>query len=284
MPCTLGVGRGGTTKPIEDPRLAATRALGAPHASPGSAPRRLGVLTPSSNTVLEPLTIRLAAPVADELSLHFARFPVTRIADDGASHDQFAIDSMLAAARLLADARVDALLWSGTSGSWLGLATDDRLVDAIREATGVPATTATQSLVHALDGLRVRRYGLVVPYVPSVADAIVANLAERGFACVARTTEDLVENWSFASVPAATIADRVRSVATAHPDAIVIHCTNVRGAEVSESLERELGIPVLDSVVVGLWGALRQLGIAVPKTGFGRLAEAVAREPAEQHA
>jgi maleate isomerase len=264
--------------------MAATRAGGVPQRGAGSAPRRLGVLTPSSNTVLEPLTIRLAAPLADELSLHFARFPVTRIADDGTSDDQFGLDAMLEAARLLADARVDALLWSGTSGSWLGLETDDRLVDAIREATGIPATTATQSLVHALDALHVGRYGLVVPYVQSIADAIVANLGRRGFECVARTTEDLVENWSFASVAPSTIVDRARAVAVARPEAIVIHCTNVRGAEVSESLERELGMPVLDSVVVGLWGALRQLGIGVPDSGFGLLGRASEPEPAGQRA
>jgi maleate isomerase len=55
----------------------------------------------------------------------------------------------------------------------------------------------------------------------------------------------------------------------------VIHCTNLRGAEVSEALERELGIPVLDSVVVGLWGALGLLGIAPPARGFGALASDV---------
>ena len=62
---------------------------------------------------------------------------------------------------------------------------------------------------------------------------------------------------------------RVQAV-RADPDAIVVHCTNLRGAEVAGPLEQELGIPVLDSVVVGLWGALRALDLAVPAR-FGRL-------------
>ena len=52
----------------------------------------------------------------------------------------------------------------------------------------------------------------------------------------------------------------------------------MRGAEVSVSLERELGMPVLDSVVVGLWGALRLLDVTVPGAGFGSLATIGARK------
>jgi maleate isomerase len=133
---------------------------------------RLGVLTPSSNTVLEPATMRLAAPLADRLSIHVARFPVTRIDDDAESHGQFALASMLPAVRLLADARVDAFLWSGTAASWEGLATDEALLAAIGAETGKPATTSTLALVAAFRALGVRRYGLVVPYVESIAAAI----------------------------------------------------------------------------------------------------------------
>jgi maleate isomerase len=261
--------------------MAATRAGAEPLTHPG-APSRLGVLTPSSNTVLEPLSVALAAPIADEVSLHFARFRVTRIAEDGASDEQFATTAMLDAARLLADARVDAILWSGTSGAWLGLDVDRRLVGAIREATGVKATTSTLGLVGAFEMLGVRRYGLVVPYVAAITEAIVANLGALGYECAARTHEDLVDNWSFATVSAETLAERARTVAAERPDAIVIHCTNLRGAEVSAALERELGIPVLDSVVVGLWDALRRLDVPVPEAGFGRLATVETNGAAER--
>jgi maleate isomerase len=258
--------------------MPARRAGGEPLTQP-RVPLRLGILTPSSNTVLEPASIALAAPVSDLVTLHFARFRVTRIADDAASDGQFSSGPMLDAANLLADARVDAILWSGTSGAWLGLDVDRRLVDSIRDATGIEATTSTLGLLSAFAGLGVRRYALVVPYVAAVTDAIVANLDTLGYECVARTHESLDDNWSFATVTAATLAARVRAVAAKRPDAIVIHCTNVRGAEVSAALETELGIPVLDSVVVGLWDALRRLGVAPPAEGFGRLAAMERAEP-----
>jgi maleate isomerase len=72
-------------------------------------------------------------------------------------------------------------------------------------------------------------------------------------------------------VPAERVAEGVRRVAVERPDAIAILCTNLRGAEVAESLEAELEMPVLDSVVVGLWGAMQLLSMATPGRGFGRL-------------
>ncbi|MDR3496087.1 MAG: Asp/Glu/hydantoin racemase, partial [Ancalomicrobiaceae bacterium] len=39
---------------------------------------RIGMLTPSSNTVLEPVTSRILAGLAD-VSVHFSRFRVTAI-------------------------------------------------------------------------------------------------------------------------------------------------------------------------------------------------------------
>ena len=91
---------------------------------------RLGMLTPSSNSVLEPATAHLLAGHAG-VSAHFARFRVTEIGLSPAALDQFDPEPILAAADLLADARVAAILWNGTSGAWLGFDADERLSAAI---------------------------------------------------------------------------------------------------------------------------------------------------------
>jgi len=212
----------------------------------------------------------LVAPLAGRLTVHFSRVPVTAITDDPAGDRQFAPEPMVAAARLLGDARVDAVLWAGTSGAWQGLDADRRLVDALEEATGRPATTATLALVDAFRTLDVRRYALLVPYVDTITARIVGTLGAAGYDCLASDADGMTENWAFSEVSAGTIAARLRRLAASGPDAIVIQCTNLRGAEIAQSIEDELGIPILDSVVVGLWGALELLGIDAP-AGFGRL-------------
>ena len=85
------------------------------------------MLTPSSNTVLEPYTAEILRPFGAEASVHFGRFRVTEISMSQGSQAQFDLAPVLDAARLLADARVDVIAWNGTSSAWLGLERDVEL-------------------------------------------------------------------------------------------------------------------------------------------------------------
>lgn len=231
------------------------------------------MLTPSSNTVLEPMTMRICGAAPDGVSVHFSRFRVTNISSDPSSRHQFADLPMLEAARLLADAKVDVIVWNGTSGGWEGLDRDRELVRAIEAETGTPATTGTLAAVDALGLLGARRYGLVVPYVDEITASIRETFSGAGFECVASTNEGIVENWDFARLEPTTIADRCRKVAKANPDAVLIFCTNLSGAPEVDLLERELHRPVVDSVVLCLWSAFHRLGSQALIPGYGTLLE-----------
>jgi maleate isomerase len=106
----------------------------------------------------------------------------------------------------------------------------------------------------------VKRFALVTPYRADVQAAIVANYASAGFDCVAERHLELQDNFSFAEVDAQQIRRLVREVAPSRPQAIVILCTNLRGAPLVDELERETGIPVYDSVATVVWKALRLAG------------------------
>lgn len=236
-----------------------------------SMPVRLGMITPSSNTVLEPMTAALLAAVPD-ITAHAARIPVTEISLGTGSIDQFDQTPMIGAARLLADAKVGAICWNGTSAGWLGPDRDRATTATITQETGVPATSAVLASLEALKALGVDSFGLVTPYVADVQDRIRTNFATEGFACVADRRLDITENFAFAGVDEATVERMIREVAAEGARAIVVLCTNVRGAHLAERLEHELGITLLDSVSVALWGALRAAGAdARVVSGWGRL-------------
>jgi maleate isomerase len=231
----------------------------------------LGMLTPSSNTVLEPLTAAMLAGLPD-VTAHFARFPVREISLREAALGQFEVEPILAAARLLADARVGAIVWNGTSSGWQGFAADEALCRAIEDATGIPAGTAVLALneIFALTG--VRRFGLVTPYLDEIQERIVANYAGAGFACAAERHLGDRGNFSFSEYGEELIADMIREVAAARPDAITVFCTNLRGAAVVEALEAETGIPVYDTVATALWQGMRLAGADPNRVrGWGRL-------------
>jgi maleate isomerase len=234
-------------------------------------PVRLGMLTPSSNTVLEPVTSAMLAGLP-EVTAHFSRFPVTEIALTPAALGQFDDSAILRAAELLAHARVDVIAWNGTSSGWLGFAADVRLCERITAATGIVATTSMLALNEILVRLGVRRLGFVTPYRDDVQARILANYADLGIACPGERHLGLQDNFSFSEVSEAQIASMLREVATGWPQAIAIICTNLRGGQVAATLEDELGLPVLDSVATAVWKSLCLAGVEPTRVrGWGQM-------------
>ena len=222
-------------------------------------PVRIGILTPSSNTVLEPLSAAIVAELPG-VSLHFSRFRVTEIALSDAATAQFDDAPVLEAAALLADAKVGAIVWSGTSASWLGFDRDERLCRRIQDATGIPATSSMLALNEALALAGVRRLGLVTPYRDDVQARIVANYAAAGVACAAERHLRLQDNFFFAEVTDAKLDERARVGARAAPEAVAVVCTNLRAAALAPGLEAALRVPVYDSVATALWKSLHLAG------------------------
>src|SRR5205085_10046018 len=141
----------------------------------------LGMLTPSSDTVLEPVTTAMLAGLP-EVTAHFSRFKVTEIALSGSALAQFDDSEILRAAELLAHAKVDVSAWNGTSSGWLGFDRDVRLCERIQAATGIPACTAMLALNELLARAGARSIAFVTPYLDDVQQRIDASYASAGFA------------------------------------------------------------------------------------------------------
>ena len=233
--------------------------------------KRIGMLTPSSNTALEPATYGLLAGLPG-VSAHFARFPVTEIALSPGALGQFDQAPILQAAQLLAHAKVDVIAWNGTSAGWLGFDRDEALVEAITAATGIPATTAMLAINTLLRRMNAQRLAIVTPYTDDVQARILANYEASGFPCVAERHAGLRDNFAFAELPSAEIEAMFLAVAEAKPDAIAAICTNMDASVLAPALETRLGIPVLDSIACTLWGAMDLLQIdKTPLHGAGRM-------------
>jgi maleate isomerase len=235
----------------------------------------LGMLTPSSNTTLEPVTTAMLAEVP-EASAHFGRFKVTEIALSGNALAQFDVSGILAAAELLSHARCPVIAWSGTAAGWLGFDADRHLCDAIARQTGALACTSVLALNEVFELTGVRRFGLVTPYRADVQAAIVANYARSGFECVAERHLGLQDNFSFSEVTAAQlrgmVADVMRGPVDQRPEAVTLFCTNLRGAPLVAELEEEFDVPIYDSIATVVWKSLRLAGVDTRRiTRWGRL-------------
>src|SRR5271154_6473373 len=206
---------------------------------------RLGMLTPSSNPGLEPITYAMLAGIED-VSVHFSRFKVTEIALSESALRQFDDSEILRAAELLAHAKVDVIAWNGTSASWLGFDRDERLCERITEATGIRACTTVLAYRDLFRRLPTARIGLVTPYTADVQDRIISNWRSQGLNCTAERHLSLADNFSFAEVPEAEVASLCEEVVREGCDAIVVLCTNMRGAGAAARLERNLSLGIFD--------------------------------------
>jgi maleate isomerase len=238
------------------------------------------MLTPSSNTVLEPTTVAMLAGLPP-VTAHFARFKVTEIALSERALGQFDDSEILRAAELLADAKVHAIAWNGTSAGWLGFERDERLCERITGATGIAACTSILAYREIFQRTGVRRVGLVTPYRDDVQGKIKANWAAAGFPCTAERHLRLQDNFSFSEVSEATVAEMICEVAREGCDAVAVVCTNMWGAALAGSLERETGVPVYDSIATAVWKSLALAGVDPARVdGWGSLFRVPAHAPA----
>jgi len=231
----------------------------------------LGMLTPSSNTVLEPTTTAMLDGLT-EVTAHFSRFKVTEISLSDNGLAQFDHAQFLHAADLLADAKCHSIAWNGTSAGWLGFDNDEALCARITENTGAPATTSILANNDLFRRHGVGKFGLITPYTDDVQTRILDNYQAAGFNCMAERHLGISDNYSFSNVTQDQVEAMCREVAEEGAEAISIICTNMRGANLAQRLEAELGVTVYDSISVVVLRALELAGVNAKRLqGWGRI-------------
>jgi maleate isomerase len=214
----------------------------------------IGWITPSANTVVERITIGILRHFP-QVSPHFSRTSVVGAVDPFPLSYDF--DDMLATAKVLGDAKLDVVAWNGSKGGSLDFALDHQLVERVEQLTGARSTTSTLAIDQVFREDGIRRFALACPYVDIYRERIVRSFAREGYECVAARNCGLSDNYSFSQIPLDDIVAMLRDLARGRPQAIVTFCTNFPAAPLVPEMERELGIPIYDTVTMGVWGALK---------------------------
>lgn len=233
--------------------------------------KKIGHITPSSNTALEPLTALMNVSMADRVSHHFTRLGVKQMTLDPSTAAQFESDRMLAAAELLADAPIDAIVWNGTSASWLGIERDEECCRRITDRTGVPASTSTLALHAAFRRFGFRRIALAVPYTADLTEQIGKVYGRHGFEIVSEAHLGQSINIDVGNNAFGTIRQLLRDANSPDADCIAVVCTNLAATPLVEEMERELGKPIIDSIAVTFWQGCLLAGIEPRIEGWGAL-------------
>jgi maleate isomerase len=213
---------------------------------------RFGILTPSSNTALEPLTQQIVSQLPG-VSVHFSSSRVLKVSLDQEDLKQFDNNPIIEAARLLADAKVDVIGWSGTSSGWLGFEAYEKLCQEITAATGIPATTSVLGLNKLVKRLRITDLALLTPYTDNVQAAIVKNYGGLGVNCSIEKHLGKDDNASFSNIIEEVLDTGLWGLVGRGAKAVSVFCTGLKAAQLVDEWERKSGIVVLDTVATVFW-------------------------------
>jgi maleate isomerase len=233
----------------------------------------VGTITPSGNRTVEKVLQGLCAALEGVVPL-FTRIPVHgATAAEASPSGPYSWPTMEAAATLLAHAAPGAICWNGSKGGDYGFDVDHELCERITACTGLPAVTSALATLDLLRRLHASRLALVTPYVPAVHARAAAGFAGKGFTIAGEACAGITDNLAYGALAADEIAALARrALAGSRADAIVFFCTNLHGAQVVPLLERETGLPVIDSTAAGAWALLRAAGVSTePLARFGRI-------------
>lgn len=179
-------------------------------------------------------------------------------------------------AKLLASAGPDVITYEATAAGFiLGVEGDAVLIKEIAEATGVRTTTGASSVAASLEALGVRKISVYAATAEEITRHTIRYLNDKGFevrghesVCFNHANEGFrMSPWE--------LYGNITKFYRHCPDveAIFIAGACFRTLEMLETLEKDLGIPVVATVPANMFNCLKIAGINDSITGFGRLLE-----------
>jgi maleate isomerase len=232
---------------------------------------RIGLVVPSSNTIVEPEIAGLLPAGVDAYASRVLQVETGDPAQEAAT--VLAIRSGLGRAiDELATLAPAAIGFASTEASFLNGATDDRETCSVLSVRArCPVLTASRAVVLALRALEVGRIALATPYPAAVAGRGAAFLAEEGVETVSSVGLGIVGNLARGRLPVGAARDVAIQADVPAAEAVLVSGTNWPTLEALPELERQLGKPVFSSTAAMVWALLRRAGIAQPLPVLGRL-------------
>jgi maleate isomerase len=219
--------------------------------------KRVGLLVPSSNTVME---VDFQQRLPSHASLHTGRMYMEETTPEAEAEmlDRHA----LPAAKAVASARPHVIVFGCTSaGALRGNVYDAEFCRRLAHETGTPVISVISAVRQAIGKRDGRRLGVVTPYIDELNQKIKESLEQDGeLEVVTIAGLGITENFAIAEVTPDDIVGFARqSVASERIDLLFVSCTNFRAFEAVDQLADQLEVPVVTSNLAALEATCQQL-------------------------
>lgn len=244
-----------------------------------SAPTRVGLVVPSSNTTIETevpqMLTRRAAATGETFTYHSSRAVLHTVDPDSLDRMVGQVDRC---ASELADARVDAIVYAClvavmARGPGEHQRVEQQLGEAARQDRDGyhPAISSSAgALVRSLDANRLRKVAILTPYVEALTEQVVEYLTAAGVAITDAMSLGVPDNVEVAKLDPMRLPDLASQMDLASADALIISaCVQMPSLAAIPIAERRLGLPVLSATTATVHDLLVRLGRSpeVPDAG-----------------
>ena len=184
------------------------------------------------------------------------------------------IDKIVPAAVELKKRGAAAIDLLGTSLTFYrGAAFNEKLLDDIRKATGLKATSMSTAVIDGLKTVGAKRIAVATAYNEEVNRRLRMFLTESGFEVMAMKGLGIEAIGDAGKVSQPELQKFSADVFKQAPkaDALLVSCGGLRTLEILAPLEKDTRVPVVSSLPHALWAGMRLLGLKVKAPGYGRL-------------
>ncbi len=182
-----------------------------------------------------------------------------------------ALNMLEEAARIMVEGEVDCIVCGG-GPVVTRIGDDNAILDCIRQVTPVPAITSASAAIQAMKRLDMGRVVVASPYDEERNRLLAEFLGKQGIEVVAAEGLGIRRAMDIAKLPFHASYRLARDAwRQAHKaDGIYMPCTRLPVVGNIDTLESDLGCPVVTSAQSMVWWALNTLRIA-PEGRFGKL-------------
>ena len=222
--------------------------------------KRVGLIVPSTNTVMEPDLYR---NLPSGTTVHTSRMLLEGSVTIEA--EELMLDVYLPeSARQIGTLQPDVVVFGCTSaGALRGPAYEQELAGEISKATGAPTITIMGAVVDELRRLGVKSVAVLTPYSEEINDTIKDSLETTGFTVPYINGMDVKGAFNIAAVTPEEIVDYVQEqLKGVDSDCLFVSCANLKSVDVLNDIREVAGRPVVTSNQAVLEGVKRTIGVA----------------------
>ena len=227
--------------------------------------KRVGLLIPSSNTVME---VDFYRHLPESATVHTGRMYMEATTVKG--EEEMLDDHCLPTADDVATAKPDLVVFGCTSaGALRGNAYDADLCRRISDVTGKPTVSVIESVRRKLMSLEVQRVAVLTPYIEDLNVRIKASVEDDGIEVVSIHGMGIDINFNLALVEPPEILAFAREKLGPDPraDALFISCTNYQAVATLPRLKEAYDLPIVTSNQAALEAVGRALDLELVGMG-----------------